>query len=726
MTWITPLDILPVGGQDLVGGKGMAIARLHAHRLPVPRSLCITTTAYNDFLDTAGLREKIHLELSRKVFTEMRWEEVWDTSQRIRLMFLRSPMSAEMEKELTQWIGDAFGGDAVVARSSAPDEDRGGQSFAGLHASYTHLHGVADILRHVRLVWASLWSDAALLYRQELGLNTASSAMAVVVQEMVRGGVSGILFTQDPTDASRAVIEAVHGMNPPLVDGKIAPDRWLLAAGSGDVLQHTAPESRDEWQPPGENGTDGQLCPLPPALALQPPLDDAQVAQLWDMGKTVSDMAGRPQDIEWTYRDGNVVLLQARPITTAAEPGEGDKRAWYLSLHRSLDNLVDLQARIEGALIPEMRRVAEDLAEIDPAALSDDDLAKEIQRRWDINQQWVSVYWDDFIPFAHGMRLFGQVYNEVMAPEDPYAFMALLKDQNLISIQRNRTLADLADAIRDRPDRLRALEGGDWGGLDDAFRDRLDDFVWRFGDLSCPVTGAVDCAPDAGTLANILLEMAKLPPASAEGAESIVSMEAAFFASCPPGELENCRRLLPLARASYRLRDDDNIILGAIEARLISAAQEGRRRAKGGSVVLADVLKTLGLDVEDTETPKTPNAAPPRLRERQITGQPAGPGLARGTARIIHRHTDIARFKKGEVIVCDAVDPNMTFVMPLAAAIIERRGGMLIHGAIIAREYGLPCVTGVAGATARIQTGERVTVDGYLGIVTIGESQVEG
>ena len=61
----------------------------------------------------------------------------------------------------------------------------------------------------------------------------------------------------------------------------------------------------------------------------------------------------------------------------------------------------------------------------------------------------------------------------------------------------------------------------------------------------------------------------------------------------------------------------------------------------------------------------------------------------------------------------------MTFVVPLCEGIVERRGGMLIHGAIIAREYGLPCVTGVPEATAAIGTGDRLTVDGFLGIVTV-------
>ena len=76
--------------------------------------------------------------------------------------------------------------------------------------------------------------------------------------------------------------------------------------------------------------------------------------------------------------------------------------------------------------------------------------------------------------------------------------------------------------------------------------------------------------------------------------------------------------------------------------------------------------------------------------------------------------------------MCDAVDPNITFVVPLAAAVVERRGGMLIHGAIIAREYGLPCITGIPDATTLIQTGDEITVDGSLGIVTLGDTGLEG
>jgi len=73
----------------------------------------------------------------------------------------------------------------------SPGEDAAKTSFAGLHESFVNIRGLESILEHIRLVWASLWSDRALLYRQELGLDVEKSTMAVVVQEMVFGERSG-------------------------------------------------------------------------------------------------------------------------------------------------------------------------------------------------------------------------------------------------------------------------------------------------------------------------------------------------------------------------------------------------------------------------------------------------------------------------------------------------------------------------------------------------------
>jgi pyruvate,water dikinase len=88
---------------------------------------------------------------------------------------------------------------------------------------------------------------------------------------------------------------------------------------------------------------------------------------------------------------------------------------------------------------------------------------------------------------------------------------------------------------------------------------------------------------------------------------------------------------------------------------------------------------------------------------------------------VIRDPDELYDFQSGEILVVDSLDPTMTFVVPLAEGIVERRGGMLIHGAIIAREYGIACVTGVPEAAELIHTGDEITVDGYLGIVTISK-----
>ena len=194
-----------------------------------------------------------------------------------------------------------------------------------------------------------------------------------------------------------------------------------------------------------------------------------------------------------------------------------------------------------------------------------------------------------------------------------------------------------------------------------------------------------------------------------------LAQEADYLQSFAPEKGGRAAELLDLGRASYRLRDDDNLSLDKIRRQSQRAEAEGQRRIAAG----ADHAALHNLLTEAADPAAKTEAQSPRLRVRQLQGQPAGPGLARGRARLVNSPEDLAAFRAGEILVCDAIDPAMTFVVPLAAGIVERRGGMLIHGAIIAREYGLPCVTGIKDATRIMRDGDRVTVDGYLGIVVI-------
>jgi pyruvate,water dikinase len=359
------------------------------------------------------------LELHRKDFKEMRWEEIWDCATRIRNMFLSKPFPEDLAQGIRFAIGGRFRDRSVAVRSSAPEEDDVQSSFAGLHESYINVTGVESILKHIRLVWASLWSDAALLYRQEIGLDVEKSSMAVVVQETVVGDRSGVVFTQNPNDESQGVIESVYGLNQGLVDGTVEPDRWIMDRARNTIVTHTPPE-RKHWMIPGPNGV--RLAKLPEEKAARPPLNKADLDDVFKTARQAEDSFKAPQDVEWTYDGDSLVLLQSRPITTLRSGKPQDERGWYLSLHRSFDNLKNLRRKIEGELIPGMIAVAQGLNAIDLIGLPDEDLAAEIKQRWEINHKWVNIYWADFIPYAHGVRMFGQVYNDAVQPDDPYEF----------------------------------------------------------------------------------------------------------------------------------------------------------------------------------------------------------------------------------------------------------------------------------------------------------------
>jgi pyruvate,water dikinase len=703
------------------GGKAVALARLAHAGFRVPDFLCLRTSSYNEFVDRTGIRERILLELSRKDFADMRWEELWDTSLRLRNLFVTTPLPEPLRSNLLARLAAHFGETPVAVRSSAADEDGRRTSFAGLHDSYLNVRGAPAILEHVALVWASLWSHRALLYRQELRLDASRSAMAVVVQELVPADCAGVIFTLCPGQPERSVIESVYGLNEGLVDGSVQPDRWLLQRTTGEIVDHQ-PAPRQRRVALQAEGTG--LVDLPAEQADVAPLTVSDVRAVWEMGRRAEACFGRPQDLEWALHGGTLYTLQARPITAGVEADPEDQRRWYLSLERSFDDLRRLQQKIEDEVLPGMATAARTLALAEPVGRDPEALAQQLAQRDDAAAHWRQVYWDECIPFAHGVRLFGEVYNDRLKPADPYEFVDLLSAAGTLGAERNQALAGLAQRLRDDPQARREAEAG---RVPAALETAIAEFLTRYAAL-LDLAGA-----SVGGEALVLRLLARMADAPARPASALppgaTDREALFLASFPTPRQAYARDLLALARASYRLRDDDNVYLGRIEALRDQSLSEAQRRLAercGAPLDHLTAAQAIALLRDRTAAPPPPPpaaaaapAVPAKARFRQLVGQPAGPGLASGPARVIRGPDDILAFRHGEVLVCDAVDPGVTVLVPLASAVVERRGGMLIHGAIIAREYGLPCVTGVPNATERIPTGQTVTVDGFLGIVTV-------
>ena len=716
-----------------VGGKTRNSSVCSREGFRIPQGFAIKTDAYLEFIKDNKIDKIIGLELARKNDQDMRWEEVWDSALRIRLAFTRGIMNPEMEASilntLSQWPEDT----KFAVRSSSPEEDSKEFSFAGVHESYVNVSGSKQVLDKIKLVWASLWSDRALLYKKESGLNPTKSSMAVLVQKMELQDVSGLTFTADPSnsDQEHMVAEAMRGSLNLLVDNKKSPERIRINKATGDYVEIGKPLS-------------GKT------------LTKDSIRHLYENALKLENIFEEPVDIEWTGLLDEFTVLQVRPITVFKKD-ENEERQWYLTLTPSGEKLLDLAERVEKILIPELIEEGLQLSKLDPKELDRDLFLQEFKKRGESRDKWEQVYRNEFIPFAHGIRHFGSFYNDLMKPVDPYEFINLLKNQDMMAHKRDQKMKFLGDYLRSTPSvknniskwiddgyegqpLLQKLETTSKGKTENSeFAVSFLEFLNNEMDVSYEQINLKE-APEA-TL-RVILKLAD-DEVQNENQESVViskSLSEDFFQRAEEESLlDKAENWLRIGRVSWKLRDDDNLLLGKIESHLQDFAMEGLNRLyqeknievipekydiKDWKIIHNGLSERISISLPKDEIKEDDNVDG-NIKARQLVGQPSSPGIYTGVARVIRSIKDFKGVIKGEVLVFDAVEPQMTFIISLAGAIVERRGGMLVHSSIIAREMNIPAVNGVPKATTLIQTGDLITVNGDLGIVVIGKPEFD-
>jgi pyruvate,water dikinase len=175
-----------------------------------------------------------------------------------------------------------------------------------------------------------------------------------------------------------------------------------------------------------------------------------------------------------------------------------------------------------------------------------------------------------------------------------------------------------------------------------------------------------------------------------------------------------------LATAGRIASSDDVFFLSIGEVRAAIAGEDlhevvaERRAMFQRERARRHIPRVLLSDGTDAEIALVPAAA------GDLRGSPASPGSVTAKARVILSPLG-ARLEPGEILVAPSTDPGWTPLFLTAGGLVMEMGGMMSHGAVVAREYGIPAVVGVAGATERITTGQLLTVDGSAGAVSLEE-----
>jgi len=291
-----------VGKNDLsvVGGKGASLGEMINIGVPVPGGFAVTAQAFRDFINRAGISEKLFDALKVDVNEEAELHKAEETAKRL-IMEARVPKDIEQDirsryEELCKREGEQV---FVAVRSSATAEDLPDASFAGQQETYLNMRGADDVFNAVRKCWASLYGARAIFYRVEQGFEHDKVNLSAIVQKMVDSEKSGVMFSSQPsTGEPQVVIEGAWGLGEAVVSGSVSPDNYVVDRDSRNIFsKFIATKEIMIIRDPKTQKTVTIKVPQEKREAVV--LTDNEIVELAKYAEILEKHYGIPQDIEW-------------------------------------------------------------------------------------------------------------------------------------------------------------------------------------------------------------------------------------------------------------------------------------------------------------------------------------------------------------------------------------------------------------------------------------------
>ncbi len=297
--FILEIDFNPNCTVESVGGKGWALLRM-PKKINIPRGFIINTRAFDTYLKYNHILDDFD-RLSNTKEQKIIEEKIENGKFPVSL-------HSEIVKSLKKY---GLSGSNLVVRSSATIEDSKNKSFAGKFETIINVRGIQKVEKAIRKIYCSLFNVDIDYFR---GSATGSNnlKMGIVVQELVSGEVSGVLFTKSPNSRKdTSIIEAVVGLNEGLVSGRITPSRFVLDWEKGFIDKQYI-KQKIAFRPRKNFGVEK----VTNKLDIEDILTDKMLYKLFETGKKIENIFGKPQDIEWTIKNSKIYVLQSRPITS--------------------------------------------------------------------------------------------------------------------------------------------------------------------------------------------------------------------------------------------------------------------------------------------------------------------------------------------------------------------------------------------------------------------------
>ena len=306
-------------GVDSVGGKGWNLGRLDRYGFKIPAGGVLAAEVYQNFIEENHL-----LEATTKIAQSVSIDNIGEREIEEELLLIRekieaASISSHIQDELILKLKDIGILERPLAiRSSATAEDGSETSFAGIHESFLNIQGVENILRTIKMCYASLWTPRAVAYRRKMDVKDYNVIPAVVIMEMVEAKAAGVGFTCEPWTGREdvMVINANFGLGESVVNGAVEPDEYRLRLDYLPEIMEKNIGRKEGMTVSGKNGGT-EFVRSPQSMAGQV-LSDDNIVKLSFLILRVFEALGqgeKHQDLEWVFDGNEFILVQARPVT---------------------------------------------------------------------------------------------------------------------------------------------------------------------------------------------------------------------------------------------------------------------------------------------------------------------------------------------------------------------------------------------------------------------------
>jgi len=303
-----------------VGGKGYSLIKLSSLDLNVPNGIVLTVTFFNEWINKVKATSLYHkfLELLKKDNNSNDCSLILNQIKDwcLNNLTLTKENLKDIEKSLKLIFPEDYDKILYAVRSSSPEEDLSGASFAGNYETYLGIK-FDSVEKYILKSFISCLDFRVIKYKFEKGFDASDVKIAIVVMKQINCDVSGVGFSINPlnNDYDEAVITSNFGLGESVVGGIITPDEYIINKLSKKIVSQKL-GSKDKVVRLNENNNETSIIEQTEENKKQSSLTEELIVKIVESIVNIENHYEIPIDIEFGVENGVLYILQARPITT--------------------------------------------------------------------------------------------------------------------------------------------------------------------------------------------------------------------------------------------------------------------------------------------------------------------------------------------------------------------------------------------------------------------------